>query len=454
MSLKKKDMTGSKPLKAPQFKMSVTTTNPELKDKLISSAGSSLYPSSALINEKRKAALDVFASTGFPGKKDEEYKYSNIRPYLKHDFTLDAGNVSIEKKDLDSFCPIQSCIRLVVVNGQYNDALSTITELKGFTVLSFKEAIGSKNNVFEKHVTSYAEYELDPFVALNTALWTDGIFIHVDKNCVLDKPVHVIHVSTSEAARVNQTRLLVVMEDGSSATIIEQYETIRLSGISFTNQVAEVILKNNAVLHHYILENECENGVLVNNTHSCLNTGSNYHVNTITVNGGFVRNNLNIVLNQTRCEANLFGLYAGDGKMHIDNHTLVDHRMPDCQSNELYKGILDDNSVGVFNGKIFVKQDAQRTNAFQSNKNILLSDDASMNTKPQLEIYANDVKCSHGSSTGQLDNDALFYLRARGLSVDSAKRLMVEAFAGEVIQYIRQEELRNFVAELVTKKLS
>lgn len=429
-----------------------TLEKTSLKDQLaasdISVLPGSQFPEFAA---KREKALAIFAAKGFPGKKDEEYKYANIRPFLK-DITASAeqdSNVSAE--DISKVAVnLEDAIRLVFVNGRFEHALSDLKDQKGLTIDALSNQL--RDQEIRSKVASYADSE-DPFVALNTALWTDGTVLRFGRNCIVQRPVYCLHIATSENSRMNQHRFVVVMEEGASATIIEHYETAALSAVSFTNNVSEIVLKSDAILHHYILQNECENGVMVNSTNTCLEGRSIYHINTVTVNGAFVRNNLSIVLNSPHAEAHLYGLYLANDTSLVDNHTLVDHRVPDCNSNELYKGIIDGKATGVFNGKIFVRQDAQKTNAFQSNKNILLSNDASMNTKPQLEIYADDVKCSHGSSTGQFDPEAMFYLRARGLSQDSARKLMIQAFADDVLNNIKQEDLRKFISELVSKKL-
>jgi Fe-S cluster assembly protein SufD len=434
--------------------MMATLTKHDLSEQLESFGTSGSFPgaSNKAFAQKRRDALNSFSKTGFPGRKDEEYKYSNIKPFLKGEFQVEARHPAISRKDVEAVtADLTDSIRLVLVNGVFRKDLSDAVDHKGFTISPLADAVNE--NSAAALIGNYSDAQ-DPYAALNTAIWTDGIMLHFEKNCILEQPVYIIYISTSKVPRINNPRLLVRMDEGASATMIEHYETIDLSAVSFSNCVSEIVLKENAVLHHYILQNECEQGVIVNSTNSCIDGKATYHVNTVSLNGAFVRNNLNIVLNHPYCEAHLFGLYLTDGNSLVDNHTLVDHRLPNCQSNELYKGIAAGNSTAVFNGKIYVRQDAQKTNAFQSNKNILLSDNASVNTKPQLEIYADDVKCSHGSTTGQLNEEAVFYLRARGLSQESAKRLMVQAFSDEVLASIKLEDFRNFVKALVTAKLN
>jgi Fe-S cluster assembly protein SufD len=248
-------------------------------------------------------------------------------------------------------------------------------------------------------------------------------------------------------------RNLLVAGKNSQASVVEVYLT-RGEGTSFTNIVTEIVVQENANLEHTKIQNEGSQAFNIGTTQVYQARDSKFFSVTISLNGAIIRNDLNIVLDDQNCEANLYGLYMPTGKTHIDNHSLVDHAKPHSYSNELYKGILDGKSTGVFNGKIFVRQDAQKTNAFQSNRNILLSKDASMNTKPQLEIFADDVKCSHGATTGQLDEDMLFYLRARGIGLDKARALLMYAFAGDVINQVKIEAVRHYIESAIASRLS
>ena len=244
-----------------------------------------------------------------------------------------------------------------------------------------------------------------------------------------------------------------MVEENAQVKIVESYETLDLSAKSFNNVLTEIVVEPNAIVDHFKIQNECELGNLMSTTQAVQKGKSVFSTHTFTLSGSLVRNNLNIVLDGEHIESHLNGLYLTNGNQVVDNHTLVDHREPNCNSNELYKGIIEDKSSATFNGKIYVRKDAQKTNAFQSNKNILLSDDGTINTKPQLEIYADDVKCSHGTSTGKLDADKIFYLRARGLSEASAKKLLMHAFASEVLDGIKgMEELHNYLEERISKR--
>lgn len=277
----------------------------------------------------------------------------------------------------------------------------------------------------------------------------EGFHLKITKNETLQFPIQIIYVNNSTSECIVNPRNIIELEENSEATIIEHYINIGNSKC-FTNFVSEKYLANNSKLDCYTIQDENTNGYGVYTNQIEVSKNANYTNTTITLSGQLVRNNHNVVLANSNCEANLNGLFKINGNQIVDNHTLVDHQFPYCQSNELYKGIIDGKSTGVFNGKIFVRKDAQKTNAYQSSKNILLSDDATINTKPQLEIYADDVKCSHGTSTGKIEDDAMFYLHARGIGKESAKKLLLNAFAGEVIEKIQVESLK----ELIQTKLN
>ena len=440
--------------------MSTTTEKVTFKDRLVSLFGAeskNLFGAdSSAIMDKRNAAIESFAKLGFPNKKNEEYKYTNIEAALKGDFVIaDAPARNLTSKEIEPLRLIGNTALIVLVNGVYSPSLSSIADLgAGITVDSLSNAYRSNKELVEKHFGIYANVAADAMVALNSAFARDGVFIHIAKNSVLETPVHILNIATAHAHILVQPRNLIIIEKGAKATILESFETVDLGAKAFTNSVTEILVEENASLDNYRIQNECDNGLQLNTVEVCQKSGSYFSTNTITLSGSLVRNNLNVVLADKNIESHLFGLYLLDGNQHIDNHTLVDHRMPHCNSNELYKGIIDGKATAVFNGKIFVRQDAQKTNAFQSNKNVLLSDDATINTKPQLEIYADDVKCSHGTTTGRMDEEALFYLQSRGIGRDSAKKLLMHAFAKEVVDAIKLEDLRERVAGLISARLS
>jgi Fe-S cluster assembly protein SufD len=284
-------------------------------------------------------------------------------------------------------------------------------------------------------------------------MFADGIFIHLAKNVQLDKPIQIIQLTAADEPIFVLPRVLVVAEDGSNITLIgitpETSENLDV----FINTVTEVHCGKNAFVHLTQIYDNSQIST-VHHTEAHVHTHGNFSHYAMHLNGKLIRNNLNIVLADSNCEAHLFGYYHPTGEQVFDSHTLVDHRMPHCESNELYKGVVDGNGTAIFNGKVYVRQDAQKTNAYQSNKNILLSEDATVNTKPQLEIYADDVKCSHGSSTGVLDPEQMFYLRSRGISTPKARALLLNAYAGEILEKLPSEKLRNTLAELLQERYS
>ena len=416
------------------------------------------------IQDLREQAIEAFAKQGIPTRKSEEYKYSNPEKILNASLgSITDTALNINSKTVSSFA-IHSLETntLVLINGSFQEDLSSISELpKGIIVCSLKTAFEKHQDLIEQHYAKQANVNSDPFTALNTAFSNDGLVLFVPDNAKVEKAFHIINIfSTNQASHIYQRNLFVIGKN-SEVKIIES--TIFTESIAnyFLNNLSEISVAENAKMQYYVLQNSTslspsgrEGEGLINTTQVKQEQNSHFDTNTITLNGQWVRNNLSIVLNGQHCETHLNGLFITHDNQHIDNHTLVDHQQPNCQSNQLYKGILNDKSTGIFNGKIFVKKDAQKTNAYQSSKNILLSDDATINTKPQLEIYADDVKCSHGSTTGQIDPDALFYLRARGLGEQSARKLLMFAFAEDVVNTLRIESLKEHISELIKVRLN
>ncbi len=304
----------------------------------------------------------------------------------------------------------------------------------------------------KKLISSQAKSSKDALIALNTAFCNDGLFLKIDKNNVIPMPLHIIYINSNESEALVNTRNFIYAESGSEATIVESFVNLSKAKL-FTNFVSEKLIEENAKINCITFQNE---GSLSYSTHTnqvAVKKHATYSNHTFTLSGELVRNNHNIELAASNCDAHLNGLFITNGIQLVDNHTLIDHQMPHCESNELYKGIAKDKSTGVFNGKIYVQRDAQKTNAYQSSKNILLSDDATINTKPQLEIYADDVKCSHGTSTGKVDEEALFYLKARGIGDLSARKLLLQAFAQELFNKIEIPSLQERVLHLFEKAL-
>lgn len=435
--------------------------NQDLKYKLISDfklMESSLNgESKSPLHQIRQDAISVFEEFGFPGKKSEEWKYTNLNPILKNKFRQylihEKINFSYEQVANFIFPGFEGNI-IVLINGHYSSKFSKIiTEQEGVFIGSFADARKTHNEVILKYFAKYADYYRNSLTALNTAFANDGVFIHVPENVFVVDPVLILNIADArEESLIAQPRNLIVLEDGASINVIEEYNTVG-SNPFFTNAVLEVVLKPNSVIDHYKIQNDGDEAFHIGLTQVYQETQSRYNNTVITWGGSLIRNTLNSVLAGEKSECHFNGLYMLQGKQFADNHTLVDHAVPNCYSNELYKGLMDDKSVGVFNGKIMVRKDAQKTNAYQSNKNILLSDSAQINAKPQLEIFADDVKCSHGATTGQLDETAMFYMRSRGIGKEEARILLMHAFATDVIDTVKDDSLREYLHKNLMKKL-
>lgn len=403
-------------------------------------------PDNNSFDSVRAKASSIIEEKGLPGKKNEEYKYTNLTRVLEKSFANFEGNKEAELEVLKGKVPELSPIQLVLVNGILTKELSNFVVPEGADIRELE----SGNYSSDLKIDSNS----DEFALLNASNLTNGVFISLKKGTVVESPITLIHITDSTKNQAaTHPRVLVNAEENTQATIVELFLG-NGDATSFTNSVTEIKCAGHSIIRYVKIGNENDNQLHVGNTQ--VDVAGNAVFNAITANfgGQMVRNNLRIALHESYSEAHLFGLYMTDNKEHIDNHTVVDHQMPNCDSNELYKGIMNGSSKGVFNGKIYVQQDAQKTNAFQSNKNILLSDNASINTKPQLEIWADDVKCSHGCTTGKLDKEQLFYLKSRGIDEKSAKTLLINAFASEVLVQIKDEKVRSYVLDLLHKKIN
>ena len=398
-------------------------------------------PESNGFDAVREKATSLIKEKGLPGKKNEEYKYTNLSRLLEKSFTNFEGNKAASLEVLKSKIPTLSTIQLVYVNGNLSEELSSYTLPKGIEL----EALAANADSVDETA--------DEFALLNTSNLKNGTSITFTKGVLVETPIVILHITdSSKNQAASHPRLAVKAEENTQATVVELFLG-NGDATSFTNTVTEIQCEGYSLLTYIKVGNENDNQLHVGNTK--VDVAGNAVFNAITANfgGQMVRNNLRIALHESYSEAHLFGLYMSDEKEHIDNHTVVDHQMPNCDSNELYKGIMNGSSTGVFNGKIYVQQDAQKTNAFQSNKNILLSDNAAINTKPQLEIWADDVKCSHGCTTGKLDKEQLFYLKSRGIDEQSAKTLLITAFANEILEQIKSKEIRAYVQNLLHNKI-
>ncbi|MBK7968349.1 MAG: Fe-S cluster assembly protein SufD [Bacteroidetes bacterium] len=406
-----------------------------------------------MIAEIKKEAVETFKRLGFPSTKNEEWKYVNVQQVLPDQPVFSAAPARLTAVDLKSFLIAGNNVHLLVFeNGIYRADLSTSETINNLVIGPI--SLLKDNQTFKNNFGKVVSFGTEPFVALNTAVDHEGVFIHVPANTVIEKTIHILHVNTNEQPdRITSIRNLIVADKHTSISIVESYHSLNQQCNGLINAVNEIVVHENARVELCKAQLDSDAASQINFTQTIQEKSSTFDTVTVTLNGRLTRNNLHIKLNDTNCTSHLFGLYILDGDQITDNHTLVDHAMPNCYSNELYKGVIGGKASGVFNGKIFVRKDAQKTNAYQSNKNILLSDDATMNTKPQLEIFADDVKCTHGATTGQLDEEALFYLRARGIGEKSARTLLNIAFVADVLNNIKSDDLRATLQQKAEAKL-
>jgi Fe-S cluster assembly protein SufD len=403
----------------------------------------------------RRDALARFAKLGFPTTRDEEWRFTSIAPILEGRFALADNGAGLTSEDLGRFHAAgDRAATLVFVNGHYVAGLSRVEALpSGVLVTSLGRALREQAEDVEPHLARLASQESRAFTALNTAFLDDGAFVRVPASTRIDVPIHLLFVSAGASdPTMAHPRTLVVLGSGSRATVVENYAALD-AGSRFTNAVSEVAVAENAALDHVTLQQESPAGSHVAALHVRLARDAAVACHSVSLGGSLVRNEVTATLDGPGAECSLYGLYAADGQRLVDNHTTIDHAKPHCGSREVYKGILADRARGVFNGKIVVRPDAQKTDARQTNKALLLSEAAQINTKPQLEIFANDVKCTHGAAVGQLDEEAIFYLRARGLDSREARRLLIRAFAADVLERLRLDPVRAHVEAELTRRL-
>ena len=411
----------------------------------------------ASVHALRQAAMECFAESGFPTSRDEEWRHTNLSALTRIAFhpVLRSDPATLTTADLEPFTFADlRCTRLVFVNGHFAPELSTLAPLpKGVQATSLAGALGEIPELVQSHLGRYTSYEEQGFAALNTAFMQDGAFLYVPENTVVEDPIHLLFITNpGKDPAVSHPRNLVVAAANSQVSFIESYAGTG-SQVYLTNAVSEVVAGENTVVEHCKIARESAAAFHVATLHVVEGSSCNFTSHNLALSGRLTRNDITTVLDGEGIESTLNGLYLADGQEHVDNHTLIEHLRPHCSSHELYKGILNGGSRGVFRGKIFVHQEAQKTNAYQSNQNLLLSREADVTSKPQLEIYADDVKCSHGSTTGQLDADAIFYLRSRGIRLQEAAAMLTRAFAGEVLARIRLEPVRARLDQLVEAKL-
>ena len=404
----------------------------------------------------REEAMEHFLRLGYPTQRLEAWKYTDLKPTLGIPFNFDL-KPSAEKVDVSKIfqCEIHNFETYLFsqLNGWYvweNSPMSKLPE--GAYVGSLREAKRQFPAIFEKHFGNYADIKNGALEALNTAFALDGIFIYVPDDVVVEKPVQMVNIVNFDENIFIQPRNLIVIGKNAGLTLVHCDDSINHKH-NFTNAVSEIFIDENAELDYYKLQNKDDDSTLINNNYFYLSDYSRLTSNTLTFNGGLIRNESKVKIDGSGAEANLYGLYLMDRKQHVDNRVFVDHAKPDSYSNELYKGIIDEHASAAFYGHILVERDAQRTNAYQNNRNITLTDTARVDTNPFLEIYADDVKCSHGATVGQLDQDALFYLRTRGICERNSRMLLMYAFAAEIAQKIRIPALRDRTEEMIEKRL-
>jgi Fe-S cluster assembly protein SufD len=413
-----------------------------------------LSPAAPWLELVRASAMDRFEQLGFPSVHDEEWKYTNLATLAKEKFVPIISGNQLGTGDVNRFAYSETDgAHLVVVNGFLREDLSTTTALRDAVANDLFSAVADAryNKIIRKYLARNAGYHNNGLTALNTAFLQSGVFVYIPKNVKLEKPVQITFIGGT-ANGANFPRVLVVAEENSSATLIENFVS-RGEERYFTNAIAEVVVKDGAHLDHYRLQRENKNAFHVSTTSAELGRASRYDTTSINLGAQLSRHDISVVMDHEGAETSVDGLYMVDSDQHTDTHSVIDHKQPHCNSHQLYKGILDGNSRAVFNGKIFVREGAQKTDAMQTNKNLLLSEKARVDTKPQLEIYADDVKCAHGAAVGQIDPEELFYLETRGIGPELGRSLLTYGFAEEVIAKIKLESIRTELDQIVLKQL-
>lgn len=406
------------------------------------------------LDRLRRTALDDFAQQGFPTRRDEEWKYTSVAAFEKHAFSASgaSGDDADEVTALVArFMLEHDAAHLMVFHdGRYLARLSRSGKLPaGVTLSSLAEALNTQAEALRPYLMDEARQPA--FAALNSAFMADGAYLHLTRGTALEAPLHLLFVATAPDA-ASHIRNLIVAEQGAQASVIEHYAGIDGS-VYFTNAVTRIFAAGNAVIEHHKLQQEAVDAFHVAGIHAVQQRDSRFSSHSFTMGGALTRNDVSTVFDASGCDVTLNGLYLAGGRQHVDNHTRIDHRQPHGTSRENYRGVLDGLSHAVFNGKVIVHPGAQKTNAFQANHNLLLSRDAEIDTKPQLEIYADDVKCNHGATVGQLDETQLFYLRSRGIEQAVARNLLVHAFAHDVIEHIRIASLRTRLEQILLARL-
>jgi Fe-S cluster assembly protein SufD len=418
------------------------------------------------LQQLREGGWARFSAKGFPSTRDEDWRFTNLAALKKISFRRAVkGEVAVSAAQLEPYRVAGSTCQLVFVNGHFSPKLSDLKNLpEGLLVCALAEAIdcglqGCAPEGIEQHLGRYADMDRDVFTALNTALWEDGAYLRIRRSVTLEHPIHLLYVSAGAGTEIaTHPRTLIIAEDASQAAIIEDYVSLG-DEAAFSNAVTELAAGQNAVISHFLVERENLASINVSTLRLEQSRSAQVDSHSILLGGGLVRNNVHPVLNGEGAECLINGLFVGAsgqhsaGGQHIDNFMLVEHARPHCNSRQFYNGILADSARGVFHGRIIVHKDAQKTDAKQTNRNLLLSDNARIDTKPQLEIYADDVKCTHGATIGQIDDAQLFYLRARGIAEADARNLLLYAFAAECLDRMKEPAAREFAGTLIRQRL-
>ncbi|HTV81972.1 MAG TPA: Fe-S cluster assembly protein SufD [Acidobacteriaceae bacterium] len=406
------------------------------------------------LRKLREDAFARFCEVGFPTTKDEDWRFTNVTAIARTQFRA-AGASKVAKTEVAQRIVEGVAAQLVFVNGRYAAELSQVKGLpKGVTVASLQEQTEKAPETLEKHLGQYADAQRDAFVALNTAFLVDGAYVHVARGVVVDAPIALLYLTTEEdRPAVTHPRNLIVAEAESQVAVVEDYVSVGGESVTLSNAVTELVAGENAHVQHYLIEREHLKAFNVSTLRIQQGRSANVASHSVLLGGGLVRNNVHPVLAGEGGECLINGLFLGTGRQHLDNYMHVEHASPHCGSRQFYNGILDGQAHGVFHGRIVVHKAAQKTDAKQTNRNLLLSDDAQIDTKPQLEIYADDVKCTHGATIGQIEESALFYLRSRGLSEAEARKLLLMAFAEECVDRMHSSAAREHVVRLIRAHL-
>lgn len=428
----------------------------DLKEKLISSflAFENQVDIDSYVHDIRSEAIKTFENKGFPTKKEEAWKYTSLNTLLKQNYSVfPKQEKALEYRDVKKYFLYDiDSYKIVFIDGRYSSHLSQTTH-EGMDICLLSAAISKPRYrlVIENYFNKIAAK--DSLTSLNTAFSSEGAFINIPKNKMVEKPIQIIHFSTGdESALMLQPRNLIVVGENSHVQIIERHQNLTSNPV-LTNSVTEVFSSKRSIVDYYKIQNDNMDASLIDNTFVKQERESQCFVHTFAFGGKLTRNNLNFFQHGERINSTLKGVTIIGDKQHVDHNTLVHHIKPNCESHQDYKGIFSDNAIGVFNGKIIVEKEAQKTNAFQANNNILVNDKATINTKPQLEIFADDVKCSHGCTIGQLDDNAMFYLRSRGIPKKEAKALLMYAFSNNVLSSVKIPELKQRITKLIANKL-